>query len=73
MKRFDLLAAGVLTAAVALGSDGALAEPRQRKPNIVVVMTDDVAGAISALMVAAPCAARPRRTSTVSLPKACAS
>jgi len=42
MKRFDLLAAGVLTAAVALGSDGALAEPPQRKPNIVVIMTDDV-------------------------------
>jgi arylsulfatase A-like enzyme len=41
MKRFDLLAAGVLTAAVALGSD-ALAEPPQRKPNIVVIMTDDV-------------------------------
>ena len=42
MKRFDLLAAGVLTAAVALGSDGALAELPQRKPNIVVIMTDDV-------------------------------
>jgi arylsulfatase A-like enzyme len=42
MKRFDLLAAGVLTAAVALGSDGALAEPPQKKPNIVVIMTDDV-------------------------------
>jgi arylsulfatase A-like enzyme len=42
MKRFDLLAAGVLTADVALGSDGALAEPPQRKPNIVVIVTDDV-------------------------------
>jgi hypothetical protein len=73
MKRFDLLAAGVLTAAVALGSDGALAELPQRKPNIAVIMTDDVGWAISALMAAAPCAARPRRTSTGLLPKACAS
>jgi hypothetical protein len=30
MKPFDLVAAGVLTAAVALGSDAALAEPPQR-------------------------------------------
>src|SRR6202795_3924294 len=42
MKRVDLLSARVLTAAVALGSDGALAELPQRKPNIVVIMTDDV-------------------------------
>jgi arylsulfatase len=41
MKPFDVVAAGVLTAAVALGSDAALAEP-PRKPNIVVIMTDDV-------------------------------
>jgi arylsulfatase len=42
MKPFDLVAAGVLTAAVALGGDAALAESPQRKPNIVVIMTDDV-------------------------------
>jgi arylsulfatase len=42
MKPFDVVAAGVLTAAVALGSDAVLAEPPQRKPNIVVIMTDDV-------------------------------
>lgn len=42
MKRFDLLAAGLLTAAVAFGSEAVLAEPPQRKPNIVVIMTDDV-------------------------------
>jgi len=41
MKPFDVVAAGVLTAAVALGSDAVLAEPL-RKPNIVVIMTDDV-------------------------------
>ena len=42
MKPFDVLTAGVLTAAVALGSDAVLADPPQRKPNIVVIMTDDV-------------------------------
>src|SRR4030067_617580 len=41
MKPFDVVAAGVLTAAVALGSDAALAAP-PRKPNIVVIMPDDV-------------------------------
>jgi hypothetical protein len=41
MKPLDMVAAGVLTAAVALGSDAVLAEP-PRKPNIVVIMTDDV-------------------------------
>ena len=41
MKPFDVLTAGMLTAAVALASDAVLAEP-PRKPNIVVIMTDDV-------------------------------
>ena len=41
MKPFDVVAAGVLTAAVALGSDAVLAE-LPRKPNSVVIMTDDV-------------------------------
>ena len=41
MKPFDMLTAGMLTAAVALASDAVLAEP-PRKPNIVVIMTDDV-------------------------------
>ncbi len=41
MKPFDMVAAGMLTAAVALGSEAVLAEP-PRKPNIVVIMTDDV-------------------------------
>ncbi len=42
MNRYDVLAAGVLTAAVALGGDAALADPPQRKPNVVVIMTDDI-------------------------------
>jgi sulfatase-like protein len=42
MKRFDLLAASLLTTAVALGSEAALAEPPQLKPNVVVIMTDDI-------------------------------
>src|SRR3989304_2986931 len=41
MKPFDVVSAGGLTAAVALGSDAVLGEPL-RKPNIVVIMTDDV-------------------------------
>ena len=42
MKAFDVLTAGVLSAAVVVGSDAVLAEPPQRKPNIVVIMSDDV-------------------------------
>ena len=42
MKAFELLTAGVLTAAVALGSDTVLAQPAQQKPNIVMIMSDDV-------------------------------
>lgn len=42
MKRLDLLAAGLVTAAVAFGGEAALADPPERKPNIVVIMTDDV-------------------------------
>ena len=42
MKAFDVLSAGVLTAAVALGGDTALAQTTPRKPNIVVIMSDDV-------------------------------
>jgi arylsulfatase len=42
MKRFDVLAASLLTTAVALGSEAALAEPPQPKPNVVVIMTDDI-------------------------------
>ena len=39
MKTFELLTAGVLTAAVALGSDTVLAQPAQQKPNIVMIMS----------------------------------
>ena len=42
MKPLDVVAVGMLTAAVALGSETVLAEPPQRKPNIVMIMTDDV-------------------------------
>jgi hypothetical protein len=41
MRPFDVVAAGMLAAAIALGSNAVLAEPLQRKPNIVVIMTDD--------------------------------
>ena len=40
--RFDLLAASLLTTVVALESEAALAEPPQPKPNVVVIMTDDI-------------------------------
>ena len=43
MKTFDVLAAFTITAAVALGSGAVLAEPQERKPNIVVIMTDRLA------------------------------
>ena len=41
MKPLDVLTVGMLTAAVALPSDAVLADAA-RKPNIVVIMTDDV-------------------------------
>ena len=41
MRPFDVVAAGMLAAPIALGSNAVLAEPLQRKPNIVVIMTDD--------------------------------
>lgn len=64
MKRFDLLAASLLTTAVALGSEAALAEPPQLKPNVVVIMTDDIGWGTSVLTAAVPCAAHQRRIST---------
>jgi Sulfatase len=42
MKSFDVLSAGVLTAALAFASDAALAQSPPRKPNVVVIMTDDI-------------------------------
>ena len=41
MKPLDVLTLGMLTAAVALPGDAVLADAA-RKPNIVVIMTDDV-------------------------------
>ncbi len=72
MKRYDLLAAGLVTAAVAFGGETAIAGP-PAGPNIVVIMTDDVGWAISALTAAAPCGERRHPISTGSRPKACAS
>jgi len=42
MKAFNVLTACMVMAVVALASETALAEPPQGKPNIVVIMTDDV-------------------------------
>jgi Sulfatase len=42
MKSFDVLTAGVLTAAVVLSGDAVLADPPARKPNVVIIMTDDI-------------------------------
>ena len=42
MKGFNVLTACMVMAVVALASETALAEPPQGKPNIVVIMTDDV-------------------------------
>lgn len=42
MRAIDVLTACVVTAGVVVGSHTVLAEPQQRKPNIVVIMTDDV-------------------------------
>lgn len=42
MRAFDVLSASVLTATLAFASDSAPAQMPPRKPNIVVIMTDDV-------------------------------
>lgn len=42
MKSFDVLSAGVLTAGLVFASDAALAQSPPRKPNVVVIMTDDI-------------------------------
>src|SRR3990172_1423055 len=42
MKSSYLLAESALTAAVTLGGDAVLADPPAKKPNIVVIMTEDI-------------------------------